>query len=149
MKPLIEVINERHVFLKDCIDQYIPLLHSARKSNDPLSEAVQIMELMKHQADVSKKYADALKTAITKQMATDGEVNAECGPYSVFLRKGSTRAVVMDVEALQSAAPELFKPQPPKVSTAELARVLEFRGPVSGAEIVEGEPTIMVRGKTK
>lgn len=148
MRSLIDVINERHAFLKDCIDQYIPLLHSARKSNDPLSEAVQLMELMKHQADVAKKSSDALKAAITEQMATDGEINAECGPYVVALRSGSRRAVVTDVEALRRSAPALFKPQPDKVSTADLSRALKL-GNVAGAALVEGEPTIMVRGKTK
>ncbi|MXV35934.1 hypothetical protein GS535_05105 [Saccharibacter sp. EH611] len=149
MKPLIETINDHHAALKDCIDQYIPLLHSARKSNDPLSEAVQIHEGLRHLEAVVKSYRTDLKAGITEQMATDGEVKAECGPYVVSLRKGNTRAVVTDVEALQGAAPELFKPQPLKVSTAELARVLELRGPVSGAELVEGEPTIMVKGKAK
>lgn len=29
MKTLIDIINERHAFLKDCIGQYLPLLNGA------------------------------------------------------------------------------------------------------------------------
>lgn len=143
---LIEIINHHHSRLRDCIDQYIPLLNSARTANDQLSAAVQLHEITRHLSSVGKSYADALKAGITDQMAEDGEYKVECGPYVVSLRKGATRAVVTDADALQKVAPELFQPQPPKVSTGELGRMLKFQ-PVKGAELVEGAPTITIKGK--
>lgn len=146
MTPLIETINTHHSAVKDSLDRYIPLLTEARKANDPLSASVQLLEVLRHLTTVSKTYADALKTGITEQMIHDGEYKADCGPYVVTLRQGSTRAVVTDADDLRRVAPDLFQSQPDKVNTKDLARLLSFQ-PIAGAEIVEGAPTIMVKGK--
>lgn len=146
MSTFQEVMNKHHPVLKSCIDEYVPLLLEARKANDPLPHAVQMGELLKHLSSIAKDYADATRRFSIQDMQETGQYNAECGPYIVTLRKGSERAVVRNAEALRTQAPELFKPQPDKVDTKELGQRLKFQH-MEGAELVEGEPTIMVRGK--
>lgn len=149
MGEITDVLNTNHARLKTLIDEYIPLLGELRKANDPIPSAVQIYEVMRRLNDASKAFRDELKSAIVRDMLETGVVASEAGPYQVTLKKGAVRAVVNDENKLRASHPELFTPQPDKLSLRDLSNALKFNNEIEGAELVEGEPTIAVKGKTK
>ncbi|UPO80337.1 hypothetical protein DTQ13_08690 [Parasaccharibacter sp. TMW 2.1888] len=149
MANLISIINDNHGTLKRAIDDYIPLLTQARQANDILPAAVQLHEVLGQIEAIAKAARTDIKAAIVSQMMADGEFQVDAGPYTASIRKGATRAVVTDEKALREAAPELFKPQPDKVDTRLLGQALKVRPELAGAQLVEGEPTITIKGKTK
>lgn len=149
MANLISIINDNHAPLKRAIDDYIPLLTQARQANDLLPVAVQLHEVLGQIEAIAKAARTDIKAAIVSQMMEDGEFQVDAGPYMASIRKGATRAVVTDEAALKAAAPELFKPQPDKVSISALSQLLKFRPELAGARLVEGDPTITIKGKTK
>lgn len=146
---LVKIINDNHSPLKRAIDDYIPLLTQARQANDILPAAVQLHEVLAQIESVAKAAKTAIKQAIVQRMLEDGEFQVDAGLYMASIRKGSTRAVVTDEKALKAAAPELFKPQPDKVDTRLLGQALKVRPELAGARLVEGDPTITIKGKTK
>lgn len=149
MADVLGIINQRHALLKREFDQYVPLLLSARAANDLLPVAVQIHEVMAHIEAIARATRQEIRQAIVSQMMEDGEFQVDAGPYMASIRKGSTRAVVTDEKALREAAPELFKPQPDKVDARLLGQALKVRAELAGARLVEGEPTVTIKGKTK
>lgn len=149
MSSMLKIINDNHSPLKRAIDDYIPLLTQARKVNDLLPVAVQLHEVLVQIEDIAKAAQMGLKQAIVSQMLEDGEFQVDAGPYMASIRKGSTRAVVTDEKALKAAAPELFKPQPDKVDTRLLGQALKVKPELAGAQLVEGDMTITIKGKAK
>lgn len=146
---LVKIINDNHSPLKRAIDDYIPLLTQARQANDILPAAVQLHEVLAQIEAVAKAAKTAIKAAIVSQMMADGEFQVDAGLYMASIRKRATRAVITDEKALKAAAPELFKPQPDKVDTRLLGQALKVRPELAGARLVEGDPTITIKGKTK
>ncbi|MUG90164.1 siphovirus Gp157 family protein [Bombella sp. ESL0385] len=146
---LVKIINDNHAPLKRAIDDYVPLLAQARQANEILPVAVQLHEVLGQIEAIAKAARTAIKAAIVSQMMADGEFQVDAGPYMASIRKGATRAVVTDEAALKDAAPELFKPQPDKIDARALGQMLKFRPELAGAELVEGDPTITIKGKSK
>lgn len=149
MADLLSIINDNHAPLKRAIDDYIPLLTQARQANDILPVAVQLHEVLGQIEAIAKAARTDIKAAIVSQMMEDGEFQVDAGPYMASIRKGATRAVITDEKDLREAAPELFKPQPDKVDTRLLGQALKVRPELAGARLVEGDPTITIKGKTK
>lgn len=148
MSEIIETAQRHHTEMKALLDEYVPLVRDLKKTNDQIVPAVQIYEVLRRLSDGVKQFRDAMKTAIIEDMKATGTIETEAGPYIVMLRKGATRAVVKDEKALRASRPDIFEPQPDKISTRLLGQALRF-GAVDGAELVEGEPTIAVRGNVK
>lgn len=149
MSEITDVLNAHHAIIKSLVDEYVPLLGELRKANDPIPSAVQIYEVMRRLNDVSKSFRDDIKAAIVRDMVATGVVASEAGPYHVTLKKGAVRAVVSDEKKLRSKHPEFFTPQPDKLSLKDLSNALKFNHDIEGAELVEGEPTIAVKGAVK
>ena len=148
MSQITETAQRHHTEMKFLLDEYVPLVRELKKTNDQIVPSVQIYEVLRRLSDSVKDYRDAMKGAIIEDMQATGTIETEAGPYTVTLRKGATRAVVKDEKALRAARPDIFEPQPDKISTRLLGQALRF-GAVDGAELVEGEPTIAVRGNAK
>lgn len=148
MSKIIDIAQHHHTGMKKLLDEYVPLVGELRKSNDQIVPSVQIYEVLRRLSDSVKLYRDAMKAAIVEDMKDTGTIETEAGPYTVTLRKGATRAVVRDEKALRASRPELFEPQPDKISIRLLGQALRF-GTVDGAELVEGEATIAVKGSGK
>ena len=148
MSEIIETAQRHHTEMKALLDEYVPLVRELKKSNDQIVPSVQIYEVLRRLSDSVKDYRDAMKAAIIEDMRATGTIETEAGPYTVTLRKGATRAVVQDETALRAARPDLFEPQPDKISTRLLGQALRF-GAVEGAALVEGDPTIAVKGNVK
>lgn len=148
MSEIIETAQRHHTEMKALLDEYVPLVRELKKTNDQIVPSVQIYEVLRRLSDSVKDYRDAMKAAIIEDMQGTGTIETEAGPYTVTLRKGATRAVVKDETALRAARPDLFEPQPDKISTRLLGQALRF-GAVEGAALVEGDPTIAVKGNVK
>lgn len=148
MSQITETAQRHHTEMKSLLDEYVPLVRELKKTNDQIVPSVQIYEVLRRLSDSVKDYRDAMKTAIIEDMQATGTIETEAGPYTVTLRKGATRAVVKDEKALRAARPDIFEPQPDKFSTRLLGQALRF-GAVDGAELVEGEPTIAVKGNAR
>ncbi|MCT6839384.1 MAG: hypothetical protein M3036_17205 [Bifidobacteriales bacterium] len=148
MSEIIETARRHHTEMKALLDEYVPLVRELKKTNDQIVPSVQIYEVLRRLSDSVKDYRDAMKTAIVEDMRATGTIETEAGPYTVTLRKGATRAVVQDETALRAARPDLFEPQPDKINPRLLGQALRF-GAVEGAALVEGDPTIAVKGNAK
>ncbi len=148
MSEIIETARRHHTEMKALLDEYVPLAVELKKTNDQIVPAVQIYEVLRLLSDAVKQFRDAMKTAIVEDMQATGTIETEAGPYTVTLRKGATRAVVQDETALRAARPDLFEPQPDKINPRLLGQALRF-GAVEGAALVEGDPTIAVKGNAK
>lgn len=148
MSQIIETAQQHHTEMKALLDEYVPLIGELRKANDQIVPSVQIYEVLRRLSDSVKRYRDAMKDVIVEDMRATGTIETEAGPYIVTLRKGATRAVVKDEKALRASRPDLFEPQPDKISVRLLGQALRF-GAVNGAELVEGDPTIAVKGNGK
>lgn len=148
MSQIIETAQQHHTEMKALLDEYVPLIGELRKANDQIVPSVQIYEVLRRLSDSVKRYRDAMKDVIVEDMRATGTIETEAGPYTVTLRKGATRAVVKDEKALRASRPDLFEPQPDKISVRLLGQALRF-GAVNGAELVEGDPTIAVKGNAQ
>ncbi len=148
MSKIIETAQHHHTEMKAILDEYVPLVGELRKSNDQIVPSVQIYEVLRRLSDSVKRYRDAMKDVIVEDMRATGTIETEAGPYTVTLRKGATRAVVKDEKALRASRPDLFEPQPDKISVRLLGQALRF-GAVNGAELVEGDSTIAVKGNAQ
>lgn len=137
---LLERINKSHADdLKPAIDRYVRWVQAARVDGAEVDQcAVELAEALDEVEKAAKAVREALRESVHAEMLECGVLQFDTLNFSVSHVAGAQKATVTDPKKLRAARPDLFKPQPDKLDTAALAKLLKAKIAVDGAELSNG-----------
>lgn len=137
---LLERINKLHAEdMKPGIDRYVRWVQAARAEGAEVDQcAVELAEALDELEKAAKAAREELRASVHAEMLECGVLQFETPNFSVSHVAGAQRATVTDPKRVRAARPDLFKPQPDKLDTAALAKLLKAGIMVDGAELSNG-----------
>ncbi len=137
---LLERINKSHADdLKPAIDRYVRWVQAARVDGAEVDQcAVELAEALDELEKSAKAAREVLRESVHAEMLECGVLQFETPNFSVSHVASAQKATVTDPKKLRAARPDLFKPQPDKLDTAALAKLLKAGIVVDGSSLSNG-----------